>query len=226
VLFRSLNQHRGLKIPLVLSGDTHNYSRYVGDDNHTQFITSGGGGAFILFVGFWSYTKKQEGGGAKVFFVSAGNALLHSLAVIFIALFFSQANEIYLGRTWPRFSFLLFAAEMIVVGGVIAAALFGGYLYASSRWWNLNHNDAFSSMRLDSHRNFLRIRIKDDELTIYPIGLDRVPRRHEWRFNTQRAGTPPPVYVPVSPLTPHLIETPIAVRSWEGSQGPHAAASA
>jgi hypothetical protein len=121
---------------------------------------------------------------------------------------------------------LLFAAEMIVVGGVIAAALFGGYLYASSRWWNLNHNDAFSSMRLDSHRNFLRIRIKDDELTIYPIGLDRVPRRHEWRFNTQRAGTPPPVYVPVSPLTPHLIETPIAVRSWEGSQGPHAAASA
>jgi hypothetical protein len=324
----ALNEQRGLKIPLVLSGDTHNYSRYVGDDNHTQFITSGGGGAFlhpthhlesninvdrasegvswldgrvkqltlgragdpnaangpvqkealypsrkeslalltgnfrfvaynsefaillgalywllgliaisfpwdasylapiILFVGFWSYTKKQEGGGAKVFFVSAGNALLHSLAVIFIALFFSQANEIYLGRTWPRFSFLLFAAEMIVVGGVIAAALFGGYLYASSRWWNLNHNDAFSSMRLDSHRNFLRIRIKDDELTIYPIGLDRVPRRHEWRFNTDRTGTPPPVYVPVSPLTPHLIETPIAVRSWEGSQGPHAAASA
>ena len=65
-------------------------------------------------------------------------------------------------------------------------------------------------MRLDSHRNFLRLRIKDDELTFYPIGLDRVPRRHEWRFNTERAGTPPPVYVPVSPLTPHLIESPIA----------------
>lgn len=117
-------------------------------------------------------------------------------------------------------------SDNAVVGGVIAAALFGGYLYASSRWWNLNHNDAFSSMRLDSHRNFLRLRIKDDELTFYPIGLDRVPRRHEWRFNTERAGTPPPVYVPVSPLTPHLIELPIAVRSWEGSQGPHAAASA
>jgi hypothetical protein len=55
-------------------------------------------------------------------------------------------------------------------------ALFGIYLYASSRWWNLNHNDAFSAMRLDSHRNFPRLRIKDDAVTIYPIGLDRVPR--------------------------------------------------
>jgi hypothetical protein len=41
------NRHRNLTVPLVLSGDTHHYSRYEGDDGVTQFITSGGGGAFL-----------------------------------------------------------------------------------------------------------------------------------------------------------------------------------
>jgi hypothetical protein len=44
----ALNKHKGLKIPLVLSGDTHHYSRYIGDDGVTQFITSGGGGRFAF----------------------------------------------------------------------------------------------------------------------------------------------------------------------------------
>jgi hypothetical protein len=37
---------RGLTIPVLISGDTHHYSRYVAEDG-TQFITSGGGGAFL-----------------------------------------------------------------------------------------------------------------------------------------------------------------------------------
>jgi hypothetical protein len=310
----ALNKHKGLKIPVVLSGDTHHYSRYAGDDGVTQFITSGGGGAFLhsthqlkptvdldrakdgflwlgvrvkqlslgrdpnpanaaapaearyptreeslamltgnfrfaasnpgfaillgafywllglvtvhlrwdgigatlilLLLGFWFYTKRQEGGGAKVFALTAANAIVHTVAVIVLAFVFNKTNVRYLHLAdWPRLSFFLFAAEMIVVGGLIAGALFGIYLYASSRWWNLNHNDAFSAMRLDSHRNFLRLRIKDDAVTIYPIGLDRVPRRDEWRRNTERRGSPPPAYVAVSPLAPRLIEGPITVRS-------------
>jgi Calcineurin-like phosphoesterase len=310
----ALNKHKGLKIPLVLSGDTHHYSRYAGDDGVTQFITSGGGGAFLhsthqleltidldrakdgfawlggrvktlslgrdpnpanaaspgearyptreeslamltgnfkfsadnpgfaillgvlywllglvtvhfhwdgicatvvlLLLGFWFYTKRQEGGGVKVLALTGANAVVHSIAVIVLASSFDQANANYLHLAdWPRLSFLLFAGEMIVVGGLLAAALFGVYLYASSRWWNRNHNDAFSAMRLDSHRNFLRLRIKDDAVTIYPIGLDRVPRRNEWRRNSERQGSPPPAYVAVSPLMPRLIEGPLTVRS-------------
>jgi len=40
------NANRGHTIPLLLSGDTHHYSRYVGKDER-QFITSGGGGGFL-----------------------------------------------------------------------------------------------------------------------------------------------------------------------------------
>ncbi|AXK79530.1 hypothetical protein DW352_02745 [Pseudolabrys taiwanensis] len=37
---------RNLTIPVLLSGDTHHYSRYSAEDGK-QFITSGGGGAFL-----------------------------------------------------------------------------------------------------------------------------------------------------------------------------------
>jgi hypothetical protein len=308
----ALNKRKGLKIPLILAGDTRHYSRYAGDDGVTQFITSGGGGAFLhsthqlrsridldrekdgfswldgrvkklslgldpnpanagspkearyptreeslsmlignfkfvaynpgfavllgvfywllglaivhfrwdgicaafiaLFLGFWFYTKRQEGGGMKVVALSAANAVVHAVAVIVLGSIFYRANAKHLHLMgWPHLSFFLFAAEMIVCGGLVAGALFGIYLYASSRWWNLNHNDAFSALRLDSHRNFLRMHIKEDEVMIYPIGLDRVPSRNEWRLNTERAGSPAPAYVPTSPLAPRLIEGPITV---------------
>ena len=310
----ALAANEGLRIPLVLSGDTHHYSRYMGDDGATQFITSGGSGAFlhpthqleqtidlnreqdgfswldglvktvslgvdphpapgaqakeacyptraesiailkgnfkfvtynpgfavllgffywvlgllsvrlwwdglyvipiVLFIGFWMYTKRQEGGSLKVLALSAMNAIAHAIAVMLLALVFRHLNAGYFDpAAWPRLSFILFAIEMVVFGGLVAGALFGIYLYASSRWLNQNHNDAYSAMRLDSHRNFLRMRIHSDEVTVYPVGLDRVPKRRGWRINTMRRGSPPPVYVPVSPLAPRLIEGPIVVKS-------------
>jgi hypothetical protein len=312
VAWSALNAKRGISIPIVLSGDTHHYSRYSGDDGMTQFITSGGGGAFlhsthqledkvnldretegfywlggrvknislttdpgvphketgkqtcypskaesidmlsgnlkfvglnpgfccllgviywlaglltlqfwpdalliipVLFgLGFWAYTKKQEGGSSKVTIASCVNGVLHGAAAIWLAHVFSHLNEgLPSFGGWNLPEIVIFLAEMTVAGGLIGGFLFGLYLYVSSRWLQLNHNDAFSSMRLDSHRNFLRIRIKGDEVTIFPIGLDRVPKRSEWRINTQRLGSPAPEYVPATPLKPHLIEGPIAV---------------
>lgn len=41
-----LARKRGAKICAVLAGDWHHYSRYTNEDLGTQFITSGGGGAF------------------------------------------------------------------------------------------------------------------------------------------------------------------------------------
>jgi hypothetical protein len=42
----AMNAGRGHTIPVLLSGDTHHYSRYVGKDGR-QYVTSGGGGAFL-----------------------------------------------------------------------------------------------------------------------------------------------------------------------------------
>jgi len=37
----------GAKVPLVISGDLHHYSRYIAKESGTNFITAGGGGAFL-----------------------------------------------------------------------------------------------------------------------------------------------------------------------------------
>lgn len=112
-----------------------------------------------------------EGGGAKTLLVSAANVLLHCLGVAATADIVSRVNARFVDlEAWPRLSFCLYGAEMIVVGGVIAGTLFGVYLYVTSRWLNMNHNDAFSSMRRDTHRHFLRLRIQDDKVTVFLCG--------------------------------------------------------
>jgi hypothetical protein len=301
-------QHcKGVRIPLVISGDTHHYSRYEGDDGMTQFVTSGGGGAFlhpthqlaqtvdvyrpadditwmksavkhltlgswktkegvaqeacyptraeskamlrgnlrfpaynpgfglvlgavywllgllgsyfpwdvwyvaplVMAGGFYAYTKRTEGSSTKVKLVSIANGVVHSLAMIGLGAGFAYLNaRVFDPADWPRLHFLLFAAEMIGLGGLVAAELFGIYLYISSGYLDLNHNDAFSSMRRDSHRNFIRIRIAEDGLTLYPIGLTKVPGRRAWIKN----GGPGPAYVTNPDLKPEPIEPAIVIK--------------
>ena len=78
----------------------------------------------------------------------------------------------------------------------------------------MNHNDAFSAMRLDIYKNFLRIHIKDNEAIIYAVGVDAVPKRNSWRANEAAAPgkSDEPVYLPPGPIAAHLIEKPIVVR--------------
>lgn len=113
--------------------------------------------------------------------------------------------------TWA----LAFGVEVIPTGGFLGGLLFGLNLLITCRWFNMNHNDAFSAMRLDSFRHFLRIRIKGDEVKIFPIGIDDVPRRQDWRVNEKwKEGDPShPAYVPARPLAPKLIEDPLVIEA-------------
>ncbi|MFO1135335.1 MAG: hypothetical protein U1E30_09150 [Rhodoblastus sp.] len=294
------------KIPLVLSGDTHHYSRYIGQTSGIQFVTAGGGGAFLeathqlkdeiainrddpnvalawsedktllhaydattdqaaaypsraesramlrgvlafsffnpgfaaalgcvyalfgllaLGVGhllaafvalivatasFQDYTRRQEGSRARVKLLSFVNGAAHSLAFVALVEIFLRFAP--LSPSEPVTNAALLLAWLALVGGAVAGTLFGVYLYISSRWLDIGHVDAFSAMRRDSHRHFLRIRIKGDEATVYPVGLDRSPRRREWRANPAPSPDEPSAYVADPPLSPRLIETPFVAR--------------
>jgi hypothetical protein len=163
----------------------------------------------VMAGGFYAYTKRTEGSSTKVRLVSIVNGVVHSLAMIGLGVGFSYLNALVFDpANWPRLHFLLFAGEMIGLGGLVAAELFGIYLYISSGYLDLNHNDAFSSMRRDSHRNFIRIRIAEDGLTLYPIGLTKVPGRRAWIKN----GGPGPAYVTNPDLKPEPIEPAIVIK--------------
>ncbi|HMN71692.1 MAG TPA: metallophosphoesterase [Rhodoblastus sp.] len=295
------------QIPLVLSGDTHHYSRYIGQTSGVQFVTAGGGGGFLeathqlkdeiainrgdpnvalewtgdktllhaydattgepaawpsraesramlrgvlafsflnpgfaaalgciyalfglvaLGIGhlaaaglalvvatasFHDYTRRQEGPRARVKLLSFANGVAHSLAFVALVEIFLRLAP--LSPSEPVINAAMLLAWLAFAGGVTAGTLFGVYLYISSRWLDIGHVDAFSAMRRDSHRHFLRLRIKDDEVTVYPIGLARTPRRNEWRENPAPSPAEPSAFLADPPLEARLIETPFAARA-------------
>jgi hypothetical protein len=110
-------------------------------------------------------------------------------------------------------SIVIFPLEMIFIGGIFAGFVWGLYLTISCLF-GLHCDQAFASMGIPDFKNFLRMKVEPNKLTIYPIGLRRSPRRWSWRrAKDQGVGAASgPAIVPSRPLRPRLIEGPIEIR--------------
>lgn len=319
---------RGVKVPLVISGDLHHYSRYIAKESGTNFMTAGGGGAFLhpthhlndQIKTIWAQTdqtleiaqganRDDETKEAKKAFyppqdvsrrLALGNfkfvlknwdfcfvlgALYWVCALLMLAwngyvetpetgTFWSSVyNQITNLWSTPTFviialglwAALYYAADikstfrkrivvtihflahltLILIGsalvsvsvaglkplvageityffalsigmlllGFVGGMIWGLYLTIVSYFWGDQANDAFSAMRLDSFRHFIRFKIESNKLTIYPVGIDQSPVRKDWKFNEfYKEGTQDiPVVIPKKNLGQHLIEDPIVI---------------
>ena len=315
---------RGAKIPLVISGDLHHYSRYVAREAGTNFITAGGGGAFLhpthhlndKIETRWANTKQTleigrntntqdtkkaiypsqdksrslalgnlgfvfknwefcfvlgalywicallmlawngygGTGGTGAFLSRVGSQVIDLLStpifvlvvIAFLAIFYLATDIKSTFRKWIALTAHALAhltlvvigtafVSILVVGlkslflgdviyffalgfgmlllGFIGGFAWGFYLTAVSWFWGDHANDAFSAMRLDSYRHFIRLKIESNKITIYPIGIDESPQRGDWKFNDDYAEDTQdiPVIVPKKGLEQHLIEDPIVI---------------
>jgi hypothetical protein len=74
----------------------------------------------------------------------------------------------------------------VVLGAIAGSFILGVYLFASVRIFGRHSTEAFSSLRIQDFKEWVRLRIDAaGALTIFAIAIDRVPRR--WRA-TQRNG--------------------------------------
>ena len=299
-----------ISVPILLSGDTHHYSRYASPQG-VQFITAGGGGAFLhpthqlndeiklrwlnkrttlslktdpgngqptenpacypsretsrklLWRNLWfpvtnwdfalqmgiiywlvgigltlrwqwdayiivfaifagtltAYTRYQEKADRPALYISGIlSGLAHALAVIALTHWAATLNAGYfMSGKWYEVWLWLGAllVEIGLPGALIGAFIFGLNLLVTCRWFKMNSNDAFSALRLNTYRHFLRIRIEGSQVTIFPIGIDQTPSRRDWEPNPDASADSPnqPVFRPKQPLDPHLIEKPIVVRA-------------
>ena len=63
---------------------------------------------------------------------------------------------------------------MVVIGGGVGGVVIGLYLAVSLNLFGANITNAFSSLRLSSHRNFLRLHIAaNGELTVHALGIEQ-----------------------------------------------------
>ncbi|MBM3792765.1 MAG: hypothetical protein FJW31_01605 [Acidobacteria bacterium] len=114
-------------------------------------------------------------------------------------------TEGWLGIQEPLLQTLVMVTLVGIAGWSIGPMTVGVYLLISLNVFGRHDNEAFSSLATQDHKNFLRMKIDPDGvLTIFPVGLRRVPRY--WKPAEARG----PVLVPDDPraTAPELIEPP------------------
>ena len=161
----------------------------------------------LVVIGFVAFTDTH----VRAYKYLAGTA--HALANL-SAMFVISAAAAKLARDFLQLPdgsirFLLVSAGLIFVGGYLAGAVIMGlYLYVSQAVFRRHSQEAFSSLRIADYKNFMRFHVDGNgTLSIYPIGLKRVPRR--WKRTTAPTG---PEYEPADrPLDPRLIEPVLRV---------------
>jgi hypothetical protein len=132
---------------------------------------------FVLasLLGYIQFAESPYSRGLKVA-MGAAHALVQAAAVTLTVCAIVHHSGGLLPEASPRADNVvtLFAAT---VGAAIASGfVFGAYLLFSLNRLGRHPNEAFSSLRIEGSKSFLRMRIdKAGNLAIYPIGLKSVP---------------------------------------------------
>lgn len=159
-------------------------------------------GGFLLFTDTHSRLYRIVGG--------LTHGLAHLTAIYAIGWAATWLTVEQLGLEFGKALQLGLAAPIILAAGYVAGGIIMGlYLLISVNAFGRHSNEAFSSLRIVDWKSFLRLHIDArGGLTIYPIGLRRVPRR--WRASGE--GLTLRVESADSRATaPELIEPPITI---------------
>lgn len=99
-----------------------------------------------------------------------------------------------------------FSVEMIIFGGILSGLVFGIYLIVCTLVFNVQDNEAYSSLRLTGYKNFLRMHISEKGLEIYPIGVEKIVK------NWTNVGTEEEPKFEGDKIKYDLIEPPIILK--------------
>ena len=154
-------------------------------------------GAFIFFTDTHSRSWKILGG--------AFHAVLHLVAAFMVGWIALLLTVRGFDLAYGSMAQLLISGLVtFVLGGPAGAFILGVYLFVSIRIFGRHGNEAFSSLRIQDFKQWLRLRIDAaGGLTIYAIAIDRVPR--SWRA-TQRGGEDTVVADDARASAPRLID--------------------
>jgi hypothetical protein len=172
----------------------------------------------LVFSGFFLFTDTHS----TIYRYVAG--FLHGSAHLF-AVFLIGWGATYLTVNGFHLDFgstgqLLVVAPIIVAGGWIAGSIIMGlYLLVSLNVFKRHSNEAFSSLKVEDWKNFLRMKIdRAGRLTIYPIGMRRVARK----WAARPPGGTGSEWIPDDPKStrPELIETPFTANARSPASSP------
>jgi hypothetical protein len=143
-----------------------------------------------------------------------GGGLVH-LGAHWVAIFWLAWGATWVAGWIPaslQVSRFVTEAVLVFAGGWLAGSLIMGlYLLLSLNLFGRHSEEAFSSLRIEDYKHFLRLHVgPDGALTIHPLKVERVPRR--WRARAPADASPSRVQ-PDGPLVVERIEPPVRVRA-------------
>jgi hypothetical protein len=163
----------------------------------------------MVLLGFWLFTDTHS----RAYRIIAG--AVHGMTHLFSAFLLGWGVTIVTVKTMclpfgSTAQALIALLLMVSMGWVAGSFVMGIYLLVSLNIFKRHSDEAFSALRIQDWKNFLRMRIDPQgNLTIFPIGIRRVPRK--WRARDQGQGGPD--FCPDDPnaTRPSLIEPPIVL---------------
>jgi hypothetical protein len=154
-------------------------------------------------VRWYRYVAGLTHGLAHLGAALVGGVLAHAVsdaAYVSVTGLFGDKSWIH-DRVAKIASLVAYVLSLGAWGYVIGAALFGAYLLGSVRLFGRHGNEAFSALRCEGYKHFLRMRIAPDAIEVFVVGLDAVPRAksYAWRDGRWRLSD-------AKALAPHLVD--------------------
>lgn len=148
---------------------------------HSAILSPMGSALYmVLFLGFWFFTDRTS----KAFRLLGGtiHAMAHIVLGFFIYWLGARLAIHHFGMPPKSIEqYLTTGAVIFVLAWLGGSVLFGVYLLVALNVFGKHPNEAFSSLGVPDWKGFLRMHIAaDGDLTIYFVGLRRVPRRWRW----------------------------------------------
>jgi hypothetical protein len=158
--------------------------------------------AFVFFTDTHSRFYKWAGGLTHYF--------LNLISIAYIGLFAAYINnEFFNENIYTGFTFI--PLIIFVLGWFFGSFNMGLYLTISMNIFGRHDNEAFSAIRVQDYKNFLRLHIDNSgNLTIYPIKIEKVSRN--WRLRNS-VETETGYIIPEGGTKPELIEEPIIIKN-------------
>lgn len=158
----------------------------------------------ITFLGIWTFTDTFSK--AHRWIAGTIHGLTH-LCVLFLISWQAQFLMSHVFRPESTLWWLLSGGLVALGGYVIGPFVLGIYLLVSLNLFGHHITEAFSSMAIPDWKNLLRMKIDAQGLTLYPIGIPKVPRKWRWLGESGRSSR----FEPETPIESVLIEDPIRV---------------
>jgi hypothetical protein len=110
--------------------------------------------------------------------------------------------------------FTLYPILMIGLGALVGGSLWGLYWVVTGVVARMHAEDAFAALRIKNYKSFLRLKFEPDKLTIYPLGIDKIPAPDDWLSAPKDRENPlphNPQLIAARPIDVRLIENPIVI---------------